>query len=166
MSDSLRPHGLQHARLPCPSLSPTVYSNSCPLIQWCHPTISPSVIPFSSCHQSFPSSGSFPLSRLFPSRGQNISFSISPSNKYLELISFRMDSLDLLAVQGNLKCLLRHRILKPSIFGCCRLPTTVFWPREFRGVYSPWGHKELDTTERLLLPFSFLYGPTNEWKIS
>ena len=59
MSDSLRPHRLQHARLPCPSPTPGIYSNSCPLSQWCHPTISSSVVPFSSCLQSFPASGSF-----------------------------------------------------------------------------------------------------------
>ena len=68
---TLRPHGLQHTRLPCPSLSPRVYSNSCPLSQWCHPTISPSVVPFSSCPQSCPASGSFPLSWLFTSGGHN-----------------------------------------------------------------------------------------------
>ena len=62
MSDSLRPHGLQHARLPCPSPTPGAYSNSCPLSWWCHPTVSSSVIPFSSCLQSFPASESFPMS--------------------------------------------------------------------------------------------------------
>ena len=72
MSDSVWPHGLQHTRLPCPSPSPGAYSNSCPLSQWCHPTISSSVIPFSSCLQSFPASRSFPMSRLFPSGGQSI----------------------------------------------------------------------------------------------
>ena len=65
MSDSLWPHGLQHTRLPCPSPTPGVYSNSCPLSRWCHPTISSSVIPFSSCLQFFPASGSFPVSQLF-----------------------------------------------------------------------------------------------------
>ena len=65
MSNSLWPHRLQHARLPCPSLSPRVCSNPCPLSRWCHPTISSSVAPFYSCPQSFPSSGSFPMSRLF-----------------------------------------------------------------------------------------------------
>ena len=70
--DSLRPHGLQHARLPCPSPTPRAYSNSCPLSQWCHPTISSSVIPFSSCPQSFPASGSFPKSQFFASGGQSI----------------------------------------------------------------------------------------------
>ena len=71
MSDSLWPHGLQHARLPYPSLSPRVCLNSYPLYQWCHPTISPFVAPFSSCLQSFPAPGSFPLSQLFPSGGQS-----------------------------------------------------------------------------------------------
>ena len=79
MSNSLRPHGLQHARLPCPSLSPRVSSNSCPLSQWCHPTISSSVVPFSSCLQSLPASGSFPMSRLFTSGGQSIGVSASAS---------------------------------------------------------------------------------------
>ena len=72
MSDSLWPHGLQHARLPCPSPTPRACSNSCPLSQWCHPTISSSVVPFSSCLQSFPASGSFPMSQLFSSGGQSI----------------------------------------------------------------------------------------------
>ena len=75
MSDSLRPHGLQHVRPPCPSPTAGVYSNSCPLNRWCHPTISSSVIPFSSLLQSFPASGSFPMSRLFASGGQNIGVS-------------------------------------------------------------------------------------------
>ena len=70
------PHGLQHARLPCPSPSPGVFKNSCPLSWWCHPTISSSVVPF-SCLHSFPASGSFPMSQLFASGGQNISVSAS-----------------------------------------------------------------------------------------
>ena len=72
MSHSLQPHGLQHASLPCPSLSPRACSNSCPLSRWCYPTISSSVTPFSSCLQSFPASGSFPMSQLFASGGQII----------------------------------------------------------------------------------------------
>ena len=71
VSDSLRPHGLQHTRLSCPSLSPGVYSNSCPLSRWCHSTISSSVVPFSSCLQSFPASGSSPMSQFFASGGQS-----------------------------------------------------------------------------------------------
>ena len=72
MSDSLRPHGLQHARLPCPSPTPEAYSNSCPSSQWCHLTTLSSVIPFSSCLQSFPASGSFQMSQFFTSGGQSI----------------------------------------------------------------------------------------------
>ena len=72
MSNSLQPHGLQHARLPCPSPTPVAYSNSCPLSRWCHPTISSSVVPVSSCLQSFPASGSFPMSHFFTSCGQSI----------------------------------------------------------------------------------------------
>ena len=81
MSDSLWPHGLQHTGLPCPSPSPTVCSNACPLSRWCHPAISSSVIPF-SCLQSCPASGSFPISQLFASGGQTIgaSASILPMN--------------------------------------------------------------------------------------
>ena len=75
VSDSLRPDGLQYARPPCPSPTPGVYSNSCPLSQWCHPTISSSVIPFSSHLQSFPASGSFQMSQLFASGGQRIGVS-------------------------------------------------------------------------------------------
>ena len=77
MSNSLWCYGLQHTRLPCPSPTPRAYSNSRPLSQWCHPTISSSVIPFSSCLQSFPATGSFPLSQFFTSRGQNIGASAS-----------------------------------------------------------------------------------------
>ena len=78
MSSSLRPHESQHARPPCPSQTPGVYSNSCPLSRWCHPAISSSVIPFSSCPQSLPASRSFPMSQLFASGGQSIG-SFSPS---------------------------------------------------------------------------------------
>ena len=79
VSDSLRPHGLQHTRLPCPSSSPSAGSDYCPLSQWCHPIISFSVIAFSSCLQSFPASGSSLMSRLFASGGQNIGASASVS---------------------------------------------------------------------------------------
>ena len=79
MSDSLRPHESQHARPPCPSPTPGVYSNSCPLSWWCHPTISSSVIPFSSHLQSFPASGSFPVSRFFVPVCQSIGVSASAS---------------------------------------------------------------------------------------
>ena len=79
VSDSLQPHGLQHARLPCPSPAPRVYSNSCPLSRWCHPTILSSVVPFSSRLQPFPESGSFQMNQFFTSGGQSIGISASAS---------------------------------------------------------------------------------------
>ena len=110
VSDSLQPLGLQHTRSPCPSPIPGVYSNSCPLSQWCHPTISSSVILFSYHLQFFPASGSFQMNNIFACirwpKYWSFSFSISPSKEYPGLISFRMDWLDLLAVQGTLKSLL------------------------------------------------------------
>ena len=79
MSNSMQPHGLQHARLPCPSPTPGAYSNSCPLSRWYHPTISSSVVPCSSCLQSFPASESFPMNQFFASGGQSIGVSASAS---------------------------------------------------------------------------------------
>ena len=120
VSDSLRPHKSQHARPPCPSPTPGVYSNTCPSSWWCHPTISSSVVPFSlppippsirvfsnesTLHMRWPKYWSF-------------SFSISPSNEHPGLISFRMNWLDLLAVQGTLKSLLQHHSSKASILWC------------------------------------------------
>ena len=114
VSDSLQPQGLQHARPPCPSPTPRVYSDSCPLSQWCHPTISSSVVPFSSHLQSFPASNESVLRVWWP-KYWSFSFKISPSNEYSGLISFRMDWLDLLVVQGPLKSLLQHPSSKGSI---------------------------------------------------
>ena len=115
--------------MPCPSPTPRAYSNSCPRSRWCHPTISSSVVPFAShlqwCWES-PASGSFPVSQLLTSGGQNywsFSFSISPSNEYSGLISFRMDWLDLLAVQETLKSLLQHH---KSILMCSAFFTVQF----------------------------------------
>ena len=119
MSHSLQPNEPQHARPPCPSSTPGVHPNPCPSSRWCHPTISSSVVPFSSYPQSFPASGSFQMSLALHIRWPkywNFSFNISPSNEHPGLISFRMDWLDLLAVQGTLKCLLQHHSSKASIF--------------------------------------------------
>ena len=119
VSDSLWPHESQHTRLPCPSPTPGVYSNSCPLSRWCHPAISSSFIPFSSCPQSLPAIRVFfnesTLCMRWP-KYWSFSVSISPCNEHPGLISFRMDWLDLLAVQGTLKSLLQHHSLKVSIF--------------------------------------------------
>ena len=100
--------------------TPRVYSNSCPLSCWCHPTISSSVIPFSSCLQSLPAWGSFQMSQLFASGGQTTGVSASASvlSEHPGLISFRMDWLDLLAVQGTLKSLLQHHSSKAWILQC------------------------------------------------
>ena len=121
VSSSLWPHGLQHATPPCPSPIPGAFSNSCPLSWWCHPTISSSAVPFSSHLQSIPASGFFSNESAFHIRWPKywcFSFSISPSNEYPGLISFRMDWLDLLAVQGTLKSLLQHCCSKASILWC------------------------------------------------
>ena len=107
MACCLQPHGLQLSRILFPPLPPIVCSNSCSLSWWCYLTISSSVVPFSSCFQSFPASGSFPVSRHFASGGQSIgasaSASVLPMN--IQLISFRIDWFDLLAVQGTRKSL-------------------------------------------------------------
>ena len=121
MYDSLQPHGLQHTRPTCPSPTPRVYSNSCPWSQWCHLTISSSVVRFSSHLQSFPASEYFPMSQFFTSGvffAKHWSFRRSPSNDYSRLISFRMDWFDLLAVEGSLKSLLQHHSSKALILLC------------------------------------------------
>ena len=117
VSDSLWPHESQHASPPCPSPTPGVHSNSCPLSRWCHPAISSSVIPSSSCPQSLPASVFYKQSTLrmrWP-KYWSFSFSISSSKEHPGLISFRMDWLDLLAVQGTLKSLLQHHSSKTSV---------------------------------------------------
>ena len=119
VSDSLWPHGLQHARPPCPSPTLRAYSNSCLPSQWCHPTISSSVVPFSSHLQSFPVSRSFQMSQFFTLGGQNIgvpaSASVLPMN-IQDWFPFRMDWFDLLSVQGTLKSLLQHQVQKHQFF--------------------------------------------------
>jgi len=117
VSDSLRPHGLQHTRLPCPSPTPGACSNSCALNRWCHPTISSSIIPFSSC-LLFPSVRVFSNESVLLIRWPkycSFSLSNSTSNEYSGLISFRIDWFDLVAVQGTLKGLLQHHNSKASI---------------------------------------------------
>ena len=111
------PHGLEHARHPSPLLSPGVCSNSRPLSQWCYPTISSSVTPFSPCPQSFPASvfSSELALRIRWPKHRSFNFSISSSSKYLRLISFRIDCFDLLAAQRTLKSLLQHHSSKVSI---------------------------------------------------
>ena len=140
VSDSLRRHGLQHARLPCPTLSPGVCSNSCPLSWWCHPTISSSVAPFFSCLQSFPASESLSVSRLFTLGGQTVGASASASVLPMN-ISFMTDWFDVLAVQGTIKGLLQHHSSKASIlwhsFSLLYGPTLTF-------IYDYWKNHSFD----------------------
>ena len=118
VSDSLRPHGLRQASPPCPPPTPRAYLNSSPSGQWCHPTVSSSVVPFSSHLQSFPSIKIFSSESVLCIRWPkywSFSFNINPSNEYSGLISFRIVWLALLAVQGTLKSLLQHHSSKASI---------------------------------------------------
>ena len=119
VSNSLQPHGQKHARPLCPPSTPEVYSNSFPLSQWCHPTISSFVVPFSSCLQSCPASFYFLFHWVVSSfrwpKYWSFSFSISPANECSGLVSFRIDWLELLAVQGTLKSLLQHYSSKVSV---------------------------------------------------
>ena len=129
MSDSLWPHESQHAGPPCPSPTPGVHSNLHTSSRWCHPSISSSVIPFSSCPQSLPASESSNESTL-PMRWPkywSFSFNISPSNEHPGLISFRMDWLVFLGVQGTLKSLLQHHSSKASILQRPAFFTVQLW---------------------------------------
>ena len=114
VSDSLRPHGLQHARPPCPSPTPRVYSNSCPLSRWCHPTIWSFVVPFSSHLQSFPASGSFQMSQFFSSGGQSIGVSASASVRPMNIQDWFPSGLTAL-ISLLSKGLLQHHSSKVSI---------------------------------------------------
>ena len=121
MFNSLQPHGLQHARLPCPAPTPRAYSNSCPLSRWCYLAISSSFVPFSFPLSVFPSNRVFFKESVLHIRWPkywSFRFSISPSNEYSGLISFRMNWLDLLAIQGTLMSLLQHHSSKASILRC------------------------------------------------
>ena len=120
VSDSLWSHGLQHARLPCPSLSPRVCSNSCPLSPWCHLTISSSVTPFFSCPQSFPASGSLPVSQLFASGGESTRASASPSVLPMNIqawFSLGLPSLIFLLSKGLSRVFSSTTVRKHQCFG-------------------------------------------------
>ena len=140
MSDSLRPQGLQLTRLPCPSPSPRVCSNSCPLSQYCYLTILSSAVLFSICLQSFPTSTSFPVSWLFASSGQSIGASCEHSG----LISFRTDWFDL-ALQGTLKSLLQHQFksISSSLFSLLYCPV-------LPSVHDYWKNHSFDYTNLCL----------------
>ena len=146
MSNTLRPHELQHARLPFPSLSPRVHSDSCPLSQRCHPTISSSVIPFSSCPQVFPASGSFPVSQLFTSGGQSIEVSASAS-----VLPINIQGWFPLGLTGLISLLFK---------GLSRVfSRTIVWKHQFIGAQpSLWSNSHIPTW-LLEKPQFWLYGP-------
>ena len=144
------PHGLEYTRFPCPSLSPGVCSNFCPLSQWCHPTISSSVAP------PFLLPSVFPIIRVFSSESVlcimwpklGFSFRISPSNEYSGLISFRIDWFDFPAAEGTLKNLLQHHSSKASVLWCL-----VFFMVQFSRLYVTTG-KTIPLTRRTFVsPF-------------
>ena len=119
VSNSLQPHGLQHTRSLCPSPSPSDCPSSCPLNWWCHPTISSSVIPVSSCPQSFPTAGSFSMSWLFHQVAKVLKLQLQlQSFQWVFRVDFLIDGFDLLDVSGTLKSLLQHHSLKTSFLRC------------------------------------------------
>ena len=133
VSDSLGPHGLQYARPPCPSLTPRIYPNSCSLSRWCHPTISSSVKPFSSCFQSFPASGSFQMTQLFASGGQSIGVSASTSVLPMNIHNwFPFRLIDLISLQSK---------------GLSRVfSNTTVWKHQFFGAQpSSWSNSHIHT---------------------
>ena len=118
MSNSLQPHKLQHTRPPCPSPTPRAYSNSCPLIWWCHPAISSSVVPFSSCPRSFPASGSFPMSQFFASGGQSIGVSASASVLPMSIQDwFPLGLTDLISLQSKWLSRIFSTVWRHQFFG-------------------------------------------------
>ena len=159
--DFLQPHGLQHARLPCPSPSPGVCSNSCPLSRWCHPTISPSVVPFPSRFPSFPASGSFPISQFFASGGQSIGASASASVRPMDLQGcFPLGLTGLICLQSNRlsrvfssTTVQSHQGSQQMLFGfnCChRIFHFEVQPQCFSSSVSHW----FFSAERVSLPWT------------
>ena len=134
LSSSLRPHGLQYTRLACPSPSPGAFSNSCPLSQWCHPTSSSSVIPFSFCLQSFQAPGSFLMSQFIVSGGQSIGTSVSVLPKSVQgWFLLGLTALISLQSKGGLKSLLQHYSLKASVIQC-----SAFFIFQLTSIYEHW----------------------------
>ena len=167
MSNSLQSHGLQHARLPCPSLSPGVCSNSCPLSRWCHSTISPLSPPL-LLPSILPRIRGFSNELALRIRWPNYwSFSISPSNEYSGLISFRIDWFDLLAVQGSLRSLLQPHNLKASVLSLLYVQlshlymttrkTIVLTTQTFVGRMMSWLLNMLPTFVMAFLPMTSIF---------
>ena len=144
MSGSLWPHGLQHARFPCPSPTPGACSNSCPSSWWCHPTTSSSVVPFSSRLQSFPASGSFLMSWLINQVAKVLELQLQHQffHEYTGLISFKIDWFDSLASQGTLKSLLQHHSSEASILWC----SAFFISPTLTSILDSWKNYNFDST--------------------
>ena len=141
VSVSLQPHGLQHARLPCPSPTPGAYLNSCPSSQWCHPTISSSVVPFSSHLQSSPASGSFPISQFFTSGGQSIGVSASASVLQMNIQDwFPLGLTGWISLQPEgLNSLLQHYSSKASV-----LLRSAFFIVQLTSIHDHWKNHSFD----------------------
>ena len=154
MSKFLAPPGLQHARLPCPSLISRVCSNSCPLSWWCHPTISSSAAPFSFYLQSLPASGSFPMSCLFTSDSQSIGASASASvfsmslfnQPWIGLISFRIDWLDWSPIEGLISLLSKGlwRVFSSTTFESISSLLSLFYGPTFTSIHDYWKNHSFD----------------------
>ena len=140
MSDSLRPHGLQYARLPCPSPTPGTYANSCPSRRWCHPTILSPVLLLPSIFPSIRVLSNEPALPIRWPKYWSFSFNISPFNERPGLISFRMDWLDLLAVWGTPKSLLQHHSSKASIF----LTLSFLYSPTLTSIHNKWKNHSFD----------------------
>ena len=146
VSDSLRPCGLQHARPPCPSATPRVYPNSCPSSWWCHPTISSSVICFSSCPQSFPASGSCPTSQFFASDGQSTGVSDSASVLPMNIQDWFplgwTGWISLQSVQGTLKVFSKTTVQKHQFFSA-----QLFYSPTFTSIHDYWKNHSFDSMD-------------------
>ena len=145
MSDSLRAHELQHARLLCPSLSPWVFSNPCPLSQWCHPTVSPFAACFSSCPQSIPASGSFPMCQFFTSDGQSTGASASASDLPMNIQSWFP-----LGLTGLISLLSKglSRVFSSTAVGKCQcLVLSLLYGPTLTSIHGYWKNHNFDYTD-------------------
>ena len=162
MFDSMQPHGLQHTRLPCPSLSLRIGSNSCPLSWWCHPTISASVIPFSPCPQSFPASGCFPMSRLFASGGQGIEASSSVLPMHIQGW-FPLGLTDLISLPSNSQ----ESSLAPQFKNISSSVLSLLFGPTLTSVHDHWKHHNFDYTDLCQQRiYCFLCINNNYWDVS
>ena len=163
MSNSLQPHGLQHARPPCPSPTPRACSNSCPLSQWCHPTISSSVVPLSFCIQSFPASGYFQISQFFTSSGQTIGVSASASVLPMNIQNWcplGLTGLISLQFQG-LSSVLSN--ITPQFKTISSSALSFLYNPTFTSIHNHWKNHSLDWTDLCWQIMSLLLNMLSSW---